>query len=202
MAVSADGAYLVCGGTDERIHIFDLATARSAGELSQHTGAVTSLKFVGTTHLLSASEDGAVCIWRTSDWECLHILGGHKAAVVDVAVHPSGKLALSLSKDHTMKLWNLVQGRCSFTRRLKPDANRIHFSGEGAAYLVVTANTVQAHTTIDNAQVCEVVHKQRVNQALFVSGSEGDGWNVLSLGEDRLLVLTSSEGEKVSTSSV
>jgi WD40 repeat protein len=40
----------------------------------------------------------------------VHILGGHKGAVIDVTVHPSGKLALSISKDNTLKLWNLVQG--------------------------------------------------------------------------------------------
>lgn len=27
-----------------------------------------------------------------------------------MSIHPSGKMALSVSKDGTMKLWNLVQG--------------------------------------------------------------------------------------------
>jgi WD40 repeat protein len=39
-----------------------------------------------------------------------HIEGGHKGPIHDIAVHPSGKLALSVSKDNTMKLWNLVHG--------------------------------------------------------------------------------------------
>ena len=29
-----------------------------------------------------------------------------------MSIHPSGKMALSVSKDGTMKLWNLVQGFC------------------------------------------------------------------------------------------
>ena len=48
------------------------------------------------------------------DWSCLHILGGHKATVSDVAVHPSGKLALSVSRDNTLRLWNLIEGDVFF----------------------------------------------------------------------------------------
>jgi len=46
--------YLVCGGMDERIRIFDLALNKSLGELSQHTGAITALEFYGDSFLLSA----------------------------------------------------------------------------------------------------------------------------------------------------
>lgn len=45
--------------------------------MEQH-GAITSLEFFGQSHLLSGSADNSICIWRTSDWNCLHILGGHK----------------------------------------------------------------------------------------------------------------------------
>jgi protein MAK11 len=40
----------------------------------------------------------------------VHVLSGHKEAITSISIHPSGKLALSVSKDNTMKLWNLVQG--------------------------------------------------------------------------------------------
>jgi WD40 repeat protein len=58
-----------------------------------------------------------MCIWRVHDWQCLHVLGGHKASVTDFSIHPSGKLALSISSDLTMRLWNLVQGRYVFIRK-------------------------------------------------------------------------------------
>lgn len=40
IAVSRSGKFLVCGGMDERIRIFDLKLNKSLGELSQHTGYV------------------------------------------------------------------------------------------------------------------------------------------------------------------
>ena len=79
-AVSIDeaGEMLATGGDDEYIRLFNLITKKERGELTQHTGSITSLEFFRSSHLLSASHDGTVCIWRTNDWLCLHVLGGHK----------------------------------------------------------------------------------------------------------------------------
>ena len=140
VAVSAHGKYLACGGTDERIRVFNVAENRSMGELGLHEGGITCLAFFDDTHMISGSEvcalfsvprpppvplsldrmsssavfpsfqDASLRIWRCHDWECMHVLHGHKLAITDVAIHPSGKLALSVSKDNTLRLWNLVHG--------------------------------------------------------------------------------------------
>jgi len=105
VAISGSGKYFVCGGEDEVIRIFDMQTNKSCGDLSAtHKGSITALQFYQDSFLLSASDDCTVCIWRISDWSCIHILGGHKRAVNGLSIHPSGKLALSVSKDNTMKV--------------------------------------------------------------------------------------------------
>lgn len=38
--------------------------------------------------------------------------------VTCLAVHPSGKMALSVGKDHTLRTWNLVKGRPAYTTNL------------------------------------------------------------------------------------
>jgi protein MAK11 len=96
---------------DERIRLYNAIDKRSLGEVSNQTGKVTSLKFYGDSFLFSGSEDSTISVWRVHDWVCLHILGGHKGEITDLSIHPSGKLCLSVSKDNTMKLWNLVQGK-------------------------------------------------------------------------------------------
>jgi WD40 repeat protein len=53
------------------------------------------------------------------DWNVLHVLGGHKGPVLGLGVHPTGKLALSTGRDRTLRLWDLVNGRCSFITRLE-----------------------------------------------------------------------------------
>lgn len=106
---------------------------------------------------------------------CVHVLGGHKDAVNDIAVHPSGKLALTVSKDNTMKLWNLVHGRCGFTRRLKGSADRVAWDASGAHYLLLAHGTVQVYAAADNSCLTTMVHPCRVSQALFADLHYGDG---------------------------
>jgi WD40 repeat protein len=75
---------------------------------------------------------------------CVHILGGHKGSINCVSIHPSGKLAVSVAQDNTLKVWNLVQGRIAFTRRLKGSANLVKWlKPSGAAYMLVVGKKVE-----------------------------------------------------------
>jgi len=42
-----------------------------------------------------------------------------RSAVYSFAIHPSGKLALSSSKDKTLRTWNLITGRCAYVSNIK-----------------------------------------------------------------------------------
>jgi WD40 repeat protein len=56
IAVSSSGLYLSCGGTDERIRLFNVAENRSMGELGLHEGAITALEFFEDSHMISGSD--------------------------------------------------------------------------------------------------------------------------------------------------
>eukprot|EP01031_Cornospumella_fuschlensis_P030538 gene30538-36907_t len=168
VAVSSSGRFLATGGSNERISLFNVADNKGIGDVSGHSGSVTSLKFFEDSMLLSASEDGTLYIWRVHDWEHLHILGGHKDIVYDFAIHPSGKLALSVSKDHTLKLWNLIQGRCAFTRRLRIPAELVKFHPQGEVYLLSAARELQIFNTNDNSLVGSFTSSHRINSVDFI----------------------------------
>ena len=176
LAVSGAGKYLICGGMDEYIRVFDLTKRRSLGEMSGHTGCVTTLEFVGEKFVISASEDGTMIIWKVQGWQKLHILGGHKGPVNDFAIHPSGKLCLSVSKDNTLKIWNLVHGRCAFTRRLKGPAQKVAWHQKEDYYLLVVGNEVQIYNSSGNNECSgKVSLSTRVNQACFVDIGAAEG---------------------------
>ena len=79
-----------------------------------NTQGVLLQQFVGSKFLLSASEDRLCVFGVLKIGACMHVLGGHKDGITSLAVHPSGSLALSTSKDKTIRLWNLLEGRnCS-----------------------------------------------------------------------------------------
>lgn len=56
VAVSRSGKYLACGGADERIKLFNLVEGRAAGELSSHSGSITSIRFFNDAFMFVGSE--------------------------------------------------------------------------------------------------------------------------------------------------
>lgn len=55
-------------------------TVKSISTLFLLTGTITWLEFYQEKLLASGSDDGTVCVWRCSNWECTHVLTGHKYA--------------------------------------------------------------------------------------------------------------------------
>eukprot|EP01034_Spumella_vulgaris_P029241 gene29241-36257_t len=155
---------------------------------------------------MTFAKPGTLIIWRVYDWQCLHILGGHKESVTDFSIHPSGKLALSVSKDSTMKLWNLVQGRCAFTRRLRKPADKVTWHEAGLHYLLIVHNELQLYLAADNSCLVTITLSTRINQGLFTcvapkstTSTEGDevsytSWRIAAVCEDKSLYLYNFEG--------
>ncbi|CCK71434.1 Mak11p KNAG_0H00180 [Huiozyma naganishii CBS 8797] len=104
--------YLVSGSNDEHIRIYDLQKRKELGTLLAHQGSITALKFSsGESNgkwMLSSSEDNKIIIWRVKDWENYGVLKGHLKRVNDIAIHPSSRVAVSVSDDHSIRLWNLM----------------------------------------------------------------------------------------------
>ncbi|KAL7681232.1 putative WD40/YVTN repeat-like-containing domain superfamily, WD40-repeat-containing [Plasmopara halstedii] len=134
LMAAKQGKTLLSGANDEMIKIYNVDKRVEVGSLMEQHGAITSLEFFGQSHVLSGSTDNSICIWRTSDWNCLHILGGHKGEINSIAVHPSGKMCFSVARDRTLRMWNLVKGRIAFIRRLEQEAKLCMFSQNGTHY--------------------------------------------------------------------
>jgi protein MAK11 len=112
------GKWLATGSADEVIKVWDLRRRREVGGLLHHAGSITALQFAGRAHLLSASEDGALALFHARDWALLRTLAGHKGRVNALAVHPSGKLALSVGRDRTLRMWDLLRGRAAASTKI------------------------------------------------------------------------------------
>lgn len=49
-------------------------------------------------------------MWRAGgEWEHLKLMKGHRGAVNALAVHPSGRLALSVAHDRQLRMWDLLR---------------------------------------------------------------------------------------------
>ncbi|GFR40822.1 hypothetical protein Agub_g1445, partial [Astrephomene gubernaculifera] len=150
----AAGPYVASGGADDLIHLYDMKAERDLGVLmNPGDGAVPCLEFYtpegrsSPSHMLSGSADGGISIWSCRDWEHLKVMRGHKGSVNSVAVHRSGKLALSTARDGAIRMWNLTKGRCTYTAKLDAEAEVVAFSRSGEAYSLICGNKISVHST-------------------------------------------------------
>ncbi|XP_065884321.1 p21-activated protein kinase-interacting protein 1-like [Dysidea avara] len=178
-AVACNGRYLASGSTDETIKLYDLQDHTEVGTLVQHEGTITELVFFGGTHLVSASEDQTICIWECgNNWDCLHVLKGHKGRINSVSIHPSGKLALSVAKDKTLRMWNLLTGRMSYVNNLKQVAELVVWNPVGDQYVVAYDTTlsvcdVQSGSVTQNISIGKHINAvQYIKEKILAIASE------------------------------
>lgn len=167
VAVS-DKGLLASGGTDEVIRLFDLKRRRLVGTLSHHSGTVTSLQFADT-HLFSTSDDGTLCLWRVATWQPERTFRGHKGPVRCVAVHPSGKLTLTVGQDKTLRLWNNMTGRSAYVSNLKEPADLVRWSPGGLYYVVSYSTRLEVFSIESKSLHKTIPTSQKVNSVVFVS---------------------------------
>ncbi|KAM5323922.1 p21-activated protein kinase-interacting protein 1 isoform 2-T2 [Glossophaga mutica] len=181
-AVAINSRFVVTGSKDETIHIYDMKKKIDHGALVHHNGTITCLKFHGNRHLISGAEDGLICVWDAKKWECLKSIKAHKGHVTFLSIHPSGKLALSVGTDKTLRTWNLVEGRSAFIKNIKQNAHIVEWSPKGEKYIVVVLNKIDVYR-LDTASVTgTITNEKRVSSVTFLSES------VLAVGGDEEVV--------------
>ncbi|XP_020041811.2 p21-activated protein kinase-interacting protein 1 isoform X1 [Castor canadensis] len=181
-AVAVNSRFVVTGSKDETIHIYDMKKKIEHGALVHHNGTITCLKFYGNRHLISGAEDGLICVWDAKKWECLKSIKAHKGHVTFLSIHPSGKLALSVGTDKTLRTWNLVEGRSAFIKNIKQNAHIVEWSPKGEKYVVVILNKIDIYQ-LDTASVSgTITNEKRISSITFFSDS------VLAVAGDEELV--------------
>ncbi|XP_021569597.1 p21-activated protein kinase-interacting protein 1 [Carlito syrichta] len=170
-AVAVNSRFVVTGSKDETIHIYDMKKKIEHGALVHHSGTITCLKFHGNRHLVSGAEDGLICVWDAKKWECLKSIKAHKGQVTFLSIHPSGKLALSVGTDKTLRTWNLVEGRSAFIKNIKQNAHIVEWSPRGEKYVVIILNKIDIYQ-LDTASISgTITNEKRISSIKFLSES-------------------------------
>jgi len=130
---------------------------------------------------------GKLVIYKKRDWSVQHVLNGHDGGVASVAVHPTGKLALTGgSQDGKLKLWDLERGRLAFSSpTIKAAATQVegrkHFdpivsivwSEEGDCYAFCHGSHITVRDVATGKDMLDVDLPSKVNQVCLMRGPEG-----------------------------
>lgn len=179
--VSESGKWLVTGGTDETIRIFDLNTRLEFGALHRHKGTISCVEFFADSHLLSGGEDGKIFLWSCDKWVCSSKLKGHEGSVLGLSVHPSGRVALSIGADKTLKLWDLTTGRLALSTDLDQVCRLVAWNPSGTSYVLVSDSSIAVYNT-EGAMTRNIKPQSKVLSVSFITdillGSGGEDGNV------------------------
>ncbi|KAG9069695.1 p21-activated protein kinase-interacting protein 1-like protein [Linnemannia hyalina] len=196
-SLAIGGHFLASGSTDEKIQLYDLKRRKELGALLQHQGTITALTFHTKTHMLSGSDDGKICVWRTKDWECLKIMKGHQASVHSIAIHPSGKIALSVSVDHSVRLWNLLLGKQASMTRLQGEGLRVVWNPSGTGYSIMFDQEIGIYdmATAKCIRTIKPAKKTRLNTMLYYK----DDYLIVGCEDKMVRIYNTTTGALVKT---
>ncbi|KAA8575384.1 hypothetical protein EYC84_004553 [Monilinia fructicola] len=105
-----NGKFVVTGGVDRKIVVWNAETLRPIRVFSQHRDAVTGLAFRrGTNQLYSSSRDRTIKIWSLDEGAYVETLFGHQDEVVDIASLAQERCISVGARDRTARLWKVVE---------------------------------------------------------------------------------------------
>ncbi|EST04647.1 WD40 repeat [Kalmanozyma brasiliensis GHG001] len=170
----SDSKWLATGGTDEIVKVWDLRKQREVGQLTGHEGTITSLVFASRTYLLTTSADSHINLYRTRDWALLRTLKGHIGRINSASPHPTGRLALSVGADRTIRMWDLMRGQAAASTRIGIEADLVKWDTMGARFVVLAYRQAMIFGT-DMTKVAELEEKRRIGDVCFFRVKDGAG---------------------------
>ncbi|CAK7220606.1 pre-rRNA processing protein [Sporothrix curviconia] len=157
VAASQDGKFVVTGGADRRMVVWNAETLKPLRVFTHHRDAVTGLAFRrGTNQLYSCSKDRTVKIWSLDELAYVQTLFGHQDEITDIDALAQEKCVSVGTRDRTARMWKVIE------------ETQLVFRGGGAGGKDVPAG-------VDPASLAHEGSMDRVamlDDELFVTGSD------------------------------
>lgn len=134
VAFSPDGTWLVSGGDDEMIRVWDAATGKRVREWRGHADGVTSIALrPDGRQIVSGGWDNTLKVWDVRTGRRLRTFEGHEEQVTSVAYSRDGKWLVSGSGDDTLTVWDAADGRdvMTLSHENEYDVTSVAFSPDG-----------------------------------------------------------------------
>ncbi|KAL0207309.1 hypothetical protein P9112_011937 [Eukaryota sp. TZLM1-RC] len=108
-----DSRFLVSGGDDAMVRIWDIEKQSHIRALEGHESWVLSVSFSPTgTLILSTSADESIRLWDARTSKPVKVLRGHVSAIGTASFSNDGSLIASGAGDGLIRIWDVLSGNC------------------------------------------------------------------------------------------
>lgn len=105
-----NGKWLVSGGIDNEVLLWNLETGKQEGPSMKHSDEVNCVDFSPDgTMIVSGGDDNSAILWSVKNGSVIHRLT-HRGAVWGVAFSPDGQSVATASAPHDVTLWRVKTG--------------------------------------------------------------------------------------------
>ena len=107
LAFSRDGTYIVGGGLEHQLHVWESATGHLVQILRGHENRIRAVAFLDERKTIASAEsDGTVRLWRIDDSSSRFSQKAHNYILKSVVVTDNGRRIITGSFDGKVKIWN------------------------------------------------------------------------------------------------
>ncbi|MGE7388696.1 WD40 repeat domain-containing serine/threonine protein kinase [Streptomyces sp. NPDC004126] len=171
VSVSPDSRYLVSGGNDRTVQVFNFAGGGSITLTPIEDAAVTCVSYSPDGKVIVSGSDKALRLHDVYNLESLAVLTGHTGLVRAVAFSPDSKILASGADDGTILLWDVVTRSttavATLAKHTKPVLS-LAFSPDGTLASGSADNTVRLWDVGPRASIATLTgHTKAVASVAF-----------------------------------
>ena len=187
VAISSDGNYIVSGGSDGTVELWNTTKQSLVHTFEGHQDDVNSVAISSNgKYLVSGGSDGTVKLWDTTKQSLVHTFESDRFYVNSVAISSDGKYLVSGGSDGTVKLWDITKQSLVHTfEGHQDDVNSVAISSD--------SNYIVSGSEDDTVKLWDIVYQTPVNTF------EGNKHSVTSvaISSDGNYIVSGSEDDTV-----
>jgi len=114
--ISKDGKYLVCGGDDGYVEVWNLDNYKLLHRMKSNSDDILAVAISSDNKkVASGGEEKVIDIWNLNSGEQIARLEGHQKEITNISFIDYNRKIVSTAKDNQVKIWDIVKKRATYS---------------------------------------------------------------------------------------